>query len=231
VFLYTTARVGGLFPRGGRPHDYDHKATASGQKGARTRTVSRNAAKSSPSGAPSISPISSRTQRRTRARGSAFVALVHRGKADVAYATPLANYAIRQVIAGRQVGTKPNRRDVLSPNAHADYGIVVERLDMFDEEQGEWRAVLVEDRRATPADIAAARIDVATWLRSLTQRNRRIAKALARGETTSDVAQQFKLSSARISQIRDELKTSWESFQGIRPAIQCFQCPYQATAQ
>ena len=161
----------------------------------------------------------------------AFVALVHRGKADVAYATPLANYAIRQVIAGRQVGTRPNRRDVLSPNAHADYGIVVERLDMFDEEQGEWRAVLVEDRRATPADIAAARIDVATWLRSLTQRNRRIAKALARGETTSDVAQQFKLSSARISQIRDELKTSWESFQGIRPAIQCFQCPYQATAQ
>ncbi len=160
-----------------------------------------------------------------------FVALVHRGKADVAYATPLANYAIRQVIAGRQVGTKSNRRDVLSPTAHADYGIVVERLDMFDEEQGEWRAALVEDRRATPADIAAARIDVATWLRSLTQRNRRIAKALARGETTSDVAQQFELSSARISQIRDELKTSWESFQGIRPAVQCFQWSYQPTAQ
>ncbi len=160
-----------------------------------------------------------------------FVALVHCGKADVAYATPLANYAIRQVIAGRQVGTKPNRRDVLSPKARADYGIVVERLDMFDEKQGEWRAALVEDRCATPADIAAARIDVATWLHSLTQRNRRIAKALARGETTSDVAQQFKLSSSRISQIRDELKTSWESFQGICPAVQRFQCPYQPTAQ
>ena len=44
----------------------------------------------------------------------AFVRLVDRGKADVAYATPLAKFAIWQVTAGRQVGTKPNLRDVLS---------------------------------------------------------------------------------------------------------------------
>jgi hypothetical protein len=142
-----------------------------------------------------------------------FVALVRRGKADVAYATPLANFAIRQVLAGRRVGAKPNLRDVLSPKAHSAYGIVVERLDTFDEEEGEWRAALVEDRHATPADIAAARIDVAAWLRSLSQRNRRIAKMLAMGETTSSSAQLLKVSSARISQLRDELRTSWERFQ------------------
>jgi hypothetical protein len=141
-----------------------------------------------------------------------FVALVRRGKADVAYATPLANFAIRQVIAGRQVGTKPKLRDVLSPAAHSADGIVVERLDTFDEDQGEWRAALVEDRHATPADIAAARIDVAAWLRSLSARNRRIAKTLAMGETTSGAAQRFKLSLARISQLREELKASWERF-------------------
>jgi hypothetical protein len=149
-----------------------------------------------------------------------FVALVRRGKADVAYATPLANFAIRQVIAGRRVGTKPNLRDVLSPQPHSACGIVVERLDTFDEEQGEWRAALVEDRHATPADIAAARIDLAAWLRSLSHRNRRIATTLATGETTRDVAGQFKLSSARISQLRDELKASWEKFheRGQQPA-------------
>jgi hypothetical protein len=143
----------------------------------------------------------------------AFVALACAGKADVAYATPLANFAIRQVIAGRQVGTKLNTRDVLSLQAQSTCGIIVERLDTFDEEQGEWRHALIEDRRATPADIAAARIDVAAWLCSLSERNRQIAKMLAMGETTSDAARQFKLSAARISQLRDELKASWERFQ------------------
>jgi peptide subunit release factor 1 (eRF1) len=141
-----------------------------------------------------------------------FVRLVRRGKADVAYATPLANFAIRQVIAGRRVADKPRLRDVLSPQARSVDGIVVERLDVFDEKQDRWRQVLVEDRHATPADIAAARIDVADWFRSLAPRNRRIAKILATGETTTDVAGQFGVSRARISQLRDELKTSWERF-------------------
>jgi hypothetical protein len=138
----------------------------------------------------------------------AFVRLVDRGKADVAYATPLAKFAIWQVTAGRQVGTEPNLRDVLSPQAHAAGEITVERLDEFDHEQGELRAALIEDRRATPA----SRIDMAAWLRSLSCRTRRIATTLAMGETTSGAARQFKLSSARISQLREELKKSWESF-------------------
>ena len=141
-----------------------------------------------------------------------FVRLVRRGKADVAYATPLANFAIRQVIAGRRVANKPRLRDVLSPQARSVDGIVVERLDVFDEQQCQWRQVLVEDRRATPAEIAAARIDVAAWLRSLSPRSRRIAKTLAMGETTTDVARRFNLSRPRVSQLREELKASWERF-------------------
>ncbi len=141
-----------------------------------------------------------------------FVRLVDRGKADLAYATPLAKFAIWQVTAGRQVGSKPNLRDVLSPQANAAGEVTVERLDEFDHEQGELRAALIEDRRATPADTAAARIDVAAWLCSLSHRSRRIAMTLAMGETTSVVARQFKVSPARVSQLRAELKASWESF-------------------
>jgi hypothetical protein len=149
-----------------------------------------------------------------------FARLVRRGKAEVAFATPLANFAIRQVLAGRQIGTKPKVYDVLAPQAQSAYGVIVERLDTFDQEQGQWRAALVEDRHATPAEIAAARIDVAEWLRSLSSRDRRIAGRLAMGETTSAVARQFKLSAARISQLREELKTSWQRFheRGRRPA-------------
>jgi hypothetical protein len=143
----------------------------------------------------------------------AFTRLVRRGRESLAFATPLANYAIRQVLAGRRVGTKLNIRDVTSPHARSSYRVIVERLDRFDLEQGEWREVLVEDRRATPADVAAARIDLGAWFRSLPHRHRRIAKALAMGATTSEAAGRFGLSSGRISQFRRLLKTSWERFQ------------------
>jgi transposase-like protein len=48
----------------------------------------------------------------------------------------------------------------------------------------------------------------------LTTRLRKIALALASGETTKAVAKMFDLSPARISQLRAWLKKSWEEFQG-----------------
>ncbi|MEA1949813.1 MAG: hypothetical protein U9N87_00395, partial [Planctomycetota bacterium] len=72
----------------------------------------------------------------------------------------------------------------------------------------------VEDRSATPADVAASRIDFAAWLRSLSGRYRKIATALATGETTAKVAKMFRLSRGRVSQLRRELKESWQVFQG-----------------
>ena len=140
-----------------------------------------------------------------------FVRLVQQGKASRAFGTPLANFAIRQAIAGRRVGSKSRSLDVGSPLARAARGILVERLDG---EPGEWRAALVEDRRASPADTAAARIDVAAWFRALSESHRRIASALAMGETTSEVARLFGLSAARVSQIRCLLKANWQRFQG-----------------
>ena len=141
----------------------------------------------------------------------AYVSLVRRGRENNAYATSLANFAIRQAIAGRRVGSSSRNHDVTSPFARSARGILVERLD---DEQSAWRAALVEDRRASPADTAAARIDVAAWFRAMPESHRQIASALAMGETTSEVARQFGLSAARVSQIRGLLKASWETFQG-----------------
>ena len=92
--------------------------------------------------------------------------------------------------------------------------IALERIDQFDEEQGQWREILVEDRKAGPAETAAARIDTVAWLKSLPRRKRAIAKALARGEATNTVARMFALSAGRISQIREEFRQSWQTFQG-----------------
>ena len=44
----------------------------------------------------------------------AFHRLAERGKTEVAYATPLAWYAVRQVREGRRVGAKMNKHDVTS---------------------------------------------------------------------------------------------------------------------
>jgi hypothetical protein len=90
----------------------------------------------------------------------------------------------------------------------------VERLDHFSAEDGCWEEIVVEDRRATPADVAACRIDFAEWLRRLTARLRKIALALAAGETTTAAARMFGVTPARISQIRDLLRRSWQAFQG-----------------
>ena len=144
----------------------------------------------------------------------AFARLVERGQADRASASPLARYAIAQVRVGRRVGSRLRIGDALSTYAQYRKQFFVERLDHFSEEDGCWGEVLVEDKRATPADVAACRIDFASWLRLLPRRRRKIALALAGGETTSSAAKMFGLSAARISQLRDWLKRSWEAFQG-----------------
>lgn len=148
----------------------------------------------------------------------AYCRLVELGKQELAYATPLAQYAIRQVRAGRRVGNQLNVHDVSSPYAKVARGICVERLDQFDDQAGEWRETLVEDPHAGPAETAAARIDIAVWFRSLSRRGQRLARVLARGESTTVAAAMFGVSSSRVSQWRRELETAWRQFQG-EPAV------------
>jgi len=143
----------------------------------------------------------------------AFVRLVELGKADVAYATPLAMFGIRQFRAGRRVGSKLNVRDVTSSYCQRAKGVCVGRLDRYDRDEEEWKEVVVEDKHAGPAEVAATRIDFSDWLRSLSRRYRKIATTLATGETTTSAARHFRISPGRISQIRRELKDSWDGFQ------------------
>jgi hypothetical protein len=138
----------------------------------------------------------------------AFNRLFQLGKLDLAFATPLAKYAVRQIRSGRRVGTKLNINDVLSP---ANRHVVVRQ---FDPHEGGWKEAVVEDRHTGPAETACARIDLGQWFRSLGLKKRRIAQALAQGETTSDAAKKFKVTAGRVSQLRRELETAWQQFQG-----------------
>jgi hypothetical protein len=147
----------------------------------------------------------------------AYARLAELGKEDVAYPTPLATFAVRQFVAGRRVGGRLNCRDVSSEYAQQRKRFMVERLDRRDEETGEWIEAVVEDTRTPPADQAAFRVDFPDWLASLSRRNERIAEALALGHTTGAVARRFGVSPGRISQLRQELRTSWTKFHGELP--------------
>jgi hypothetical protein len=144
----------------------------------------------------------------------AYARLVERGKEELAFPTALARFAIAQVRQGRQVGNRLNSNDVSSRWAQQRKGFQVERLDQFDASDDEWKEVLVEDQRATPADIAASRIDFAAWLASMSLLRRKIAECLAAGETTHGAAKRFAVSPGRISQIRREFQESWLAFHG-----------------
>ena len=86
------------------------------------------------------------------------------------------------------------------------------------------RALLVEDRRSSPADIAASRIDFSEWLGRMKHHRRKVAETLAAGFHTAEVALIFNLSRGRISQMRREFELSWKKFQQevpLRTAEKC----------
>ena len=103
-------------------------------------------------------------------------------------------------------------RDVSCPHAQKQLGVHLDRLDRYHYRRNRWRQILVEDRRAGPAETAASRIDFADWLRRLPDTLRGVAELLGAGETTGTTARQFKLSAGRVSQMRRELKNRWEEF-------------------
>lgn len=149
----------------------------------------------------------------------AFTRLMDRGLDDVIYPTPLAKFAIRQVRSGRKVGGSLNVNDVSSGYAQKAKGFVLESLDRFDQQRGEWREILIEDRHAGPAETAASRIDVGEWLDFLPRKTRKVAETLASGETTKRAARKHGVSPGRISQMRRELMDNWLAFQGaLAPA-------------
>jgi hypothetical protein len=143
-----------------------------------------------------------------------FARLAEKGQEERGYPTTLVQFAVAQLRQGRQVGSPLNVRDISSRYSQQKKGLQLERLDQLDEAEQTWKEVLLEDRRATPADLAASRIDFAAWLAMMSPLRRQIAEFLSLGESTRAAARRFALSPGRISQLRREFHASWSAFQG-----------------
>ena len=103
-----------------------------------------------------------------------------------------------------------NGKEPLSRYAQIGNGIQIEPT------HGKWIEMLVEDKRASVPDQVAAKIDVGAWFATLTKRMNEIAKDLAFGCSTSEVAKKYGVTAGRISQMRRTLEESWMVFQGKR---------------
>jgi DNA-binding CsgD family transcriptional regulator len=137
----------------------------------------------------------------------AYVRLYERGRADVATASTLAFYSSRQVKRGRPAVGRVNSKEPFSLYAQLGHNIKVEQLTT------NWIDVMVMDKRASVVELVAAKLDVAAWFSSLPQRTKQIAKDLAFGCSTSEVARKYGITSGRISQLRRTLEVSWTVFQ------------------
>jgi hypothetical protein len=142
-----------------------------------------------------------------------YARLYKLGKESVAYPSVLARFAAAQFRSGRRVGSQLNINDVMSRRAQRHHGIYVTSLDS-GEFSGEWKELLAESRNCTPAELAASRIDFRDWLKRLPPKKRRVATALATGESTNSAARKFCVSPGRISQLRREFEGAWRDFHG-----------------
>jgi hypothetical protein len=144
----------------------------------------------------------------------AFRRLAELGKQQLAFATPLARFSIARFRTGRCVGNKLNSRDIASSAAQRRRGFCLESLESGDCGPSVWLEILADNRLTPVPDQVAFRLDFSAWLSVQKHRHRELARFLALGNKPSEAAQRFGVTQARISQVRRELQTSWQAFQG-----------------
>jgi hypothetical protein len=148
-----------------------------------------------------------------------FAALSRRGKRPEQFVTTLALRCSQAVRAGRKLVGCESSTEVLSPVAQVRHGLRVVRLPDHDRAldrhplPDELAEALADNYRSAVPEQVAFRVDFPRWRASLRRRDRKILDALARGERTADAARRFRISPARVSQLRREFEDGWEEFE------------------
>ena len=150
-----------------------------------------------------------------------FLRLVERNRDAPALASTLADFAARAVRSGRRLCGHERAKDVLSPVAQRRHGFAVCRLPMQNTLTGTPLAEALCDNTRTPPDEQAQfRCDFPAWLRTRSERDRRIIEDMARDERTSVLARKYRVSPGRISQLRQAYEADWRRFWDPTPVRQ-----------
>lgn len=158
-----------------------------------------------------------------------FLRLVEKGKDPMDFPTALATFAAKAVKSGRRLTGQERSKDVMSSVARHKHGVKVEPLpsstrrpydDFYGTVHGQQLLDACEERLrdntvTPPPDAAAFRIDFPDWLRTRTDRDRRIIDDMMQDERTQDLANKHGISPGRVSQLRREFMEDWERFCGL----------------
>jgi len=142
-----------------------------------------------------------------------WLRLVERGKNPSSFVSTLASFAARAVRSGRRVCGQERAKDAMSPAAQQKHGFAVNSLPQISTLNTNPLAEALTDNTISPVpDQVQFRCDFPDWLSSHSRRNRNIVVEMAKGEKTQDLARRFKISPARVSQLRRELHEDWMQF-------------------
>jgi len=134
---------------------------------------------------------------------------------------------VRAVRCGRRLVGMEKTKDAMSPRAQQMHSFKVERLpgatacpheQLYGDVDGQEKHDAYEERlhqnMVTPVpEQVAFRLDWPRFLRTLTQRDRAMARFLSLGNTTKHTAQKFGLTPGRVTQLRQQWHREWEFFQ------------------
>lgn len=172
-----------------------------------------------------------------------YVGLKARGKDPLHdFPSALATFAALHVKDCRHVGGTCNRRDVLSRKTQQRRGFRVESLAASNRTSHEARCCAVRgprratvfeehlcDNTRTPVpDQVAFRLDFSAFLQTLTERDRRMALTLGDGHPAHEVAGRFRVSAARVTQLRQQWCRAWRVCQGETPERENAPGPFAA---
>jgi hypothetical protein len=139
--------------------------------------------------------------------------LVERGKKPWSFVSTLASFATKAVRSGRRVCGQLKPRDVHSERAQQRHSFCLTKLpDMATLSDNPLSQALIDNTQTPPDEQAMFRLDFASWLRSLSRRDKALATDMGMGEGTMNLAQRYGLSPSRISQKRGLFQQDWQRF-------------------
>lgn len=139
--------------------------------------------------------------------------LVKRGKDPAQFPARFATLAALAVKNGRKVSGMEKAKDVLNSRAQVKHAFTVGSMPMASTlTANPFAEALTDNTQTEIPEQVAFRLDFPAWLGTRTHRDRRIIEGMGKGERTSDLADRFGLSEARVSQMRCEFKEDWLRF-------------------
>ncbi len=144
-----------------------------------------------------------------------YLSLVQKGRNPAAFVTALAQYGATAVQSGRRACGQEKAGDVLSRRCQRRRRLCVSSLPgVRTSEANVLEESLRHNTRTPILDQVQFRCDFPEWKGQLPERRRALVDAMALGHRTKDLAELFRISSARVSQCRRELGASWRAFCG-----------------